>query len=127
MQNRKSRHKPLPPATHYHNKLLRGFAVSMFIIFLSLGLGIAGYHFFGHLNFVDSLLNASMILTGMGPVNPMTSIAGKIFASIYALYSGLAFLVIVGFTFAPAYQRFMHRFHLSIEDTDEEEKGKLHK
>jgi hypothetical protein len=112
-------YKPLPTVQHYRHKLLKGFAVSMSIISFSLGLGIVGYHFLGHLNFIDSLLNASMILTGMGPVNAMTNTAGKIFASFYALYSGLAFLVIVGFTFAPAYHRFMHRFHLSLDEDDE--------
>ena len=67
-----------------------------------------------HLNFIDSLLNASMILTGMGPVNPMPTNAAKLFASLYSLYSGVAFLTVMGVFLAPVIHRFMHKLH--IED-----------
>jgi hypothetical protein len=64
-----------------------------------LSLGILGYHFFAGLPWLDSLLNASMILTGMGPVNPVTTVAGKLFASFYALYSGVVFLTTIALFF----------------------------
>jgi hypothetical protein len=91
--------------------------VALGIITGSLVIGILGYHFFEKLSWVDSLLNAAMILGGMGPVNTLSTTAGKIFASFYALYSGIVFLVSVGVIFAPLYHRFLHRFHMEAEDS----------
>jgi hypothetical protein len=82
------------------------------ILVFSLLLGIGGYMMTAHLNFIDALLNASMILTGMGPVNPMLSNAAKLFASLYSLYSGVAFLTVMGVFLAPVIHRFMHKLHL---------------
>jgi hypothetical protein len=82
----------------------------------SLGLGVAGYHLFGRLSWLDALVNASMILTGMGPVDPILSIPGKLFESFYALFSGVAFLTIMAVILAPVVHRFLHRFHLDIAD-----------
>lgn len=92
-----------------------GFA----FIFISGSLlaGICGYHYTEKLTWLDSFLNAAMILGGMGPVSPVNTAAGKIFAGCYALYSGLAVLVAVGIITAPTIHRFLHRFHL--EDIDE--------
>ena len=95
---------------------------SLLILCFSIGLGILGYHYFGRLSWIDALLNASMILTGMGPVNRLDTDAAKLFASFYALFSGVAFLTFVGVLFAPVYHRFLHRFHLSEEDVDGPEK-----
>jgi hypothetical protein len=78
----------------------------------SLILGILGYHFTENLGWLDSLLNASMILTGMGPVDPMTTTAGKLFASFYAIFSGVVFLTTIAYILAPAAHRFLHKFHL---------------
>jgi hypothetical protein len=78
----------------------------------SLLIGMAGYKAFGGLSWLDSFLNASMILTGMGPVSPMTTAAGKIFSGCYALFSGLAFLSSAGILFAPVVHRAMHSFHM---------------
>jgi hypothetical protein len=89
---------------------------SLLILAASLGFGTAGYHFFGNLSFVDSFLNASMILTGMGPVDHLDSVSGKMFAAFYALFSGVAFLTFVGVLFAPVYHRFLHRFHLNLDE-----------
>jgi hypothetical protein len=82
------------------------------ILVFSLSLGVAGYMIFAKLGFVDALLNASMILTGMGPVNPMIDESAKLFASFYALYSGVAFLSVIGVFIAPVVHRFMHKIHL---------------
>ena len=78
----------------------------------SLLLGMAGYHWLEGLAWLDSLVNASMLLGGMGPVNGIQTNAGKVFASFYALYSGIIFLIVVGIMFAPLFHRFLHRFHL---------------
>ncbi len=89
---------------------------ALLIILGSLLLGVFGYHFLEGLNWIDSLLNASMILGGMGPVNTVQTNGGKIFASVYALYSGIVFLVVAGVIFAPIFHRLMHKFHLEFEE-----------
>lgn len=108
--------KSLPHKRHYYRALARGIVVSASIIFISLFLGAWGYHYFFGLGFYDSLLNASMILTGMGPVAEAQTNAAKLFASIYALYSGIAFLTSCAIVFTPAIRRFLHRFHLDINE-----------
>jgi hypothetical protein len=96
---------------------LRGHAsVALALVAVSLTIGVLGYHFLERLEWIDALLNASMILGGMGPVNEVHTVAGKIFASIYALYSGLIVLVVAGVLFAPIFHRFLHRFHLETDD-----------
>ena len=80
----------------------------------SLLLGVLGYHLVAGLSWIDALVNAAMILTGMGPVNEMSTVGAKLFASFYALFSGVAFLTIVAVLLAPAVHRFLHRFHLDL-------------
>jgi hypothetical protein len=82
------------------------------IIAVSLYAGTVGYHVLGQLAWVDAFENASMILGGMGPVDPIASTAGKLFASFYALYSGVVFLIVAGLMVAPVFHRLLHRFHL---------------
>ena len=93
--------------------------VAIGIIIGSLVMGMLGYHFFENLSWIDALVNAAMILGGMGPVNALHTDAGKLFASFYALYSGIVFLVSVGVILAPLYHRFLHRFHLEMEDAQD--------
>ena len=87
----------------------------------AVGLGAAGYHFFGGLPWLDAALNATMILTGMGPVNPMVTPGGKVFAIVYALFSGVFFLTMVALLLAPALHHFLHRFHLELSEQDSDE------
>ena len=91
-----------------------GFAI--LIAAASLGLGVLGYHEFAGLSFIDSLVNASMLLGGMGPVDELHTTSAKLFAAFYALFAGLAFLVFAGVIFAPIIHRFLHRFHLDAQD-----------
>jgi hypothetical protein len=79
---------------------------------VALSAGILGYHFVAGLRWIDALLNASMILTGMGPVDPMTTTAAKLFASAYAMFSGVVFLSAVGIVLAPVFHRILHKFNL---------------
>lgn len=81
----------------------------------SLLIGMAGYHAFEHFGWIDSFANASMILSGMGPLAEMKTNAGKIFAGCYALFSGVAFLTSIGLVFAPIFHRFLHKFHLETQ------------
>ena len=87
-----------------------GFA--LLLILISLGIGISGYHWIAGLKWIDSLLNASMILGGMGPVDALTGVNAKIFASLYALFSGLVFIGIMGIILTPVVHRMIHTFHV---------------
>lgn len=108
--------KPLLPKKQFYNRVFRSFFWEGVIIVISLLVGILGHHFMGKLNWIDSLLNASMILTGMGPVDSMTTTSGKLFASFYALFSGVVFLTTIAFVLAPAAHRFLHKFHLEEKE-----------
>ncbi|HEX2695727.1 MAG TPA: hypothetical protein VHP61_08220 [Acidobacteriota bacterium] len=104
--------EPLLPFGRFARRLLGHFIIALVAISGSLGIGVAGYHFLGKLPWLDSLLNASMILGGMGPVDAIRTPAGKLFASFYALFSGVVFLVIVGVLMVPIGHRFLHSLHL---------------
>ena len=107
-----------PGAGHLiQGRLKRGIIISvviwtMFVIAIALGIGILGYRILEDLPWVDAILNASMILGGMGPVNELHTTAAKLFASAYALFSGLIFVVVTGIVIAPILHRFFHWFHL---------------
>ena len=107
---------PLLSRWEFYQRLARSFGASLAIVAFSLGLGTAGYHWFGGLSWIDSLLNAAMILTGMGPVNTLTTTSGKLFATFYALYSGIAFLTMMAVIASPVVHRFIHKFHLEDDD-----------
>jgi hypothetical protein len=111
------RHAVLLPRSVFLRRLAKNALIGIAVIAGSLLLGTAGYHGFAGLSWIDALLNASMILTGMGPVDPLTTTGGKLFATFYSLFSGVAFLSIVGVMMAPAVHRFLHRFHMDIEET----------
>jgi len=109
------RHQPLLPANLFRARIVAYAILSGALILFSLAVGVIGYHAIGGLPWVDSILNASMILTGMGPVDPMRTAAAKLFASAYAIFSGVAFLTSVGVLLAPLFHRFLHHFHLEVE------------
>src|SRR5689334_14110442 len=112
--------EPLASAATFRRRLLKSSALAFSIILLSLAIGMVGYHWLvGRADWLDCLLSASMILGGMGPVGPdPTTPGGKIFASLYALYSGFVLLVSVGLLVTPVAHRLMHRFHVPVDDTD---------
>ena len=115
--------KPLLSRRAFALRVLRSLAFAVSIIGLSLALGIIGYHFCAGFSWLDSLLNASMILTGMGPVNELHTTAGKLFASFYALFSGVVFITSVAVLLAPVIQRFLHKFHLEAANPDDDGNG----
>lgn len=106
------KHRPLLPRIEFAKRVVRRFLLAISLVGVALGIGVLGYHVLGQLTWVDSFLNASMILGGMGPVDPLRSDAAKIFAACYALFSGLAFIGIASLLVAPFAHRFLHRFHL---------------
>jgi hypothetical protein len=113
------RAQPLLPFRQFVLRQVRYVLIATAVILGSLGIGAVGYHTTEGLHWLDSLHNAAMILTGMGPVDRIETRAGKIFAICYALYSGVAFLTTVGVMFAPLVHRLSHRFHLAYEEGEE--------
>ena len=105
--------QPLASRHHFTRRLLKFAGYSAAFLAVSLLVGMAGYHWIGDLGWVDALLNASMILTGMGPVSPMPSDGAKLFASAYAVFSGVAFLTTFSILIAPILHRILHRLHLN--------------
>jgi hypothetical protein len=106
------RHEALLPYPIFIRRVIRHVAAASLILAATLGIGMWGYHALENLSWVDALLNASMILGGMGPVDTLYTTAGKLFASAYALFSGIVFLATSGVLLAPFLHRLMHRFHL---------------
>ena len=109
------RTKPLLPRKVYYRRIARHSALGVAVIVVSLGIGMAGYHIFEKLPWVDAFVNAAMILSGMGPVATLQTSGGKIFAGCYALFSGLTLIAILGIIFAPVVHRALHKFHLEDE------------
>ena len=119
--------QPLAPQEKFLLRLAKHFGWTLLIVGFSLGMGSCGYHYIGGLHWIDAFHNACMILTGMGPLDQMPTVAAKLFSSFYALYSGIAFLTMVATLLAPVAHRFMHRLHLEFEDEEEEDKRDEHK
>jgi hypothetical protein len=113
------RKKPLLPRPAFYARVARSLALAFAIVLVSLGIGMAGYHFVENLSWLDAFLNAAMILSGMGPVAVIQTSGGKLFAGCYALFSGLALITTVAVVFAPLFHRFLHKFHM---DTDSRER-----
>lgn len=108
--------KRLPHKKHYVTRVFKNALAGLVILFISVLIGMAGYHHYFRLSWVDSFYNASMILTGMGPVDKADNDAGKIFASFYAIYSGVTFLTSVAVILGPVVHRFLHRFKIEVEE-----------
>ena len=105
----------------FRRRLITSGSVGLALIAISLAVGMAGYAALEDLGFVDSFLNAAMILAGMGPVHSVDSTGGKVFAGFYALYSGFAVIAIAAIMFAPLIHRIMHRFHLEEKGDGEDQ------
>ena len=105
------RHEPLLPMAQFLWRLTGSAAVGLCVVAVSLGVGMAGYRRLLSLSWIDAFVNASMILSGMGPLSVPQTFAAKLFAGLYALYSGLAVLAIAGIVFAPVVHRFLHYLH----------------
>jgi hypothetical protein len=102
----------LLPWPRFVRRMALSFLATLAIVATALLAGVLGYHLIAGLSWIDSILNASMILTGMGPVDPMKDTASKLFASAYALFSGVVFLSAVGIVLAPIFHRIVHAFHM---------------
>jgi hypothetical protein len=111
------RHAPLATRAKFLRRLARHAGFAGLVIVGSLVVGILGYRLLEGMDWIDAYLNAAMLLGGMGPVEPqLKTDAGKIFAGLYALYSGMVVLVVASILIAPVFHRFLHRFHLEEEE-----------
>src|SRR5690348_9781496 len=119
-EHRKSK---LLPRRSFYVRLACSVAVGLVVIAISLGIGMLGYHHFENFSWVDSFVNAAMILSGMGPLTPLATNGGKVFAGCYALFSGIMFITSAGLMLAPVAHRLLHKFHLESEARDKEAKN----
>jgi len=110
------RHDKLAPISIYVQRVAASMGIALLLILFALSVGIVGYHLIAGFNFVDSLLEASMILGGMGPVRELPNDTAKVFASIYAMFSGVIFIALMGIILSPVAHRVLHKFHLDQED-----------
>jgi hypothetical protein len=100
----------------FTQRLMRSGILGLATIAVALGIGMAGYMGFESMGIIDAFINASMILSGMGPVTQLVTDGGKIFAGFYALFSGLLLIAVAGLMLAPVFHRMLHRFH--VDDND---------
>jgi hypothetical protein len=105
---------PLLPRRQFFARIVRSLSLGLAVIAVCLGIGMVGYHSLEKLSWIDAFLNASMILSGMGPAATLQTTGGKLFAGFYALFSGLALISILGIMMAPIVLRVLHKFHLDI-------------
>lgn len=107
-----NKNEPLAPRSVFFGRMFRSLCVAMAMLGICLLTGILGYHYTDNIAWIDALHNASMILSGMGPVVEIHTFQGKLFSSAYALFSGVAFITNIGIILAPAAHRLFHRLHL---------------
>ena len=121
-------HQPLAPRRVFYARMMRSLCLAFALIGASLIVGMSGYHHLEKMSWLDAYANASMILSGMGPLAAMTTPAGKLFAGSYALYSGLFLIALASVVLGPVLHRFLHQLHIAEEDeqepADEAEKPK---
>ena len=118
MGKRQTKRFSPPPNMYYH--FVRNSIIGFILIVAALFIGMIGYHFSERMSWIDSFLNASMILSGMGPAATLTTTIGKLFAGFYALFSGLAFIAIVVIILSPMIHRFFRKIHLESSRDNEE-------
>ncbi len=110
------RKQPLVTRGEYLRRLRNSGLIGLTVLAAAWLVGIIGYRLFEGMPWIDATLNAAMILGGMGPVDPLHSNGAKLFASFYAIFSGVVFLAVIGILAAPTFHRFLHRFHLESGD-----------
>ncbi len=113
--------QPLLPRRAFLRRLGRFAGAALLLVAASWLIGIVGYRLFEGMAWIDAVLNAAMILGGMGPVDVLKTDGGKLFASVYALFSGIVFLVSVGVLIAPLLHRLLHQFHLEAANDNRDD------
>lgn len=108
--------KNLYTRTHFILHLARNISYGLCFIAFALLIGMLGYHFYENMSWIDAFASASMILSGMGPLAPLNTFGGKLFAGLYALFSGLVFIAIIALVFSPIIHQIFHKIHLETEE-----------
>lgn len=108
------RHEPLATSSRFRARMVNNATVGVAIVLFALVIGMAGYAGLEDMSLIDAFANSAMILSGMGPLNPLHTFAGKLFAGLYAIFCGLLIFAVAGLILAPVLHRILHRFH--IED-----------
>lgn len=121
------RNQPLASPQTFSSRLARNGLWALGVITVSMVIGVAGYMGFERLGFIDAFVNAAMILSGMGPVQPLQNDGAKVFAAFYAIASGLLLFAIAGLILAPVYHRILHRFHVPETDRPDRRESAAHK
>jgi hypothetical protein len=116
--------EPVASRARFFRRLGANVGLALVFITVSLAVGMAGYHWLGGLGWVDSFLNAAMILSGMGPVDALTASGAKLFAGFYAIYSGLLVVATSALIFAPVMHRLLHRLHVKDEQDPDDDDDK---
>ena len=111
--------EPIATRAVFVSRVIRSLVVASVILVVCLAIGVLGYHYCAHIAWIDSIHNASMILSGMGPVVEITNVGGKLFSSAYAIFSGVAFITNIGIILAPAAHRLFHSLHIDGEDENQ--------
>ena len=119
--NFERRHEPLASTSQFSSRLLVNGMWALGVVVAAMIIGMTGYIGFEQMSVVDAFVNAAMILSGMGPMTPLATDAGKIFAGIYAIFCGLLIFAVAGLILAPVFHRVLHKFHVS-DDTGKESK-----
>lgn len=109
--------EPLASKKVFMSRLFKMALIAFMVIMVCLLIGILGYHYIAHIVWIDAIHNASMILSGMGPVANIDNVAGKLFSSAYALFSGVAFITNIGIFLSPVIHRFLHKIHIEKKET----------
>ncbi len=112
------RHQKVATRIAFAERMARAIGLALILILPSLVVGIAGYRYFEGMALTDAFLNASMILSSMGPASELKTQGGKIFAGFYALYCGLVVVIATGFVLAPIFHRVLHKFHVETARED---------
>ena len=106
------RKQKLAPMSTFYQRILKNILLAVAVMFICIIIGILGYHYTADIPWLDAIHNSSMILSGMGPVVEIKTVAGKWFSSFYALFSGVVFITNIGIILAPVMHRMFHRLHL---------------
>ena len=111
-----SKRRPILPPEAYHRRLRRHAQVGLGILVTSVTVGMVGFHLTEGMGWLDSFLESAMLVGGMGPVGTINTPAGKLFAGVFAIYSGVTLLVVAVYALSPIYHRFLHLFHADEKD-----------
>lgn len=111
-------HEELATLRDFISRVIYSFGLGLMLIAVAQLVGMVGYHWLEGMSWIDAFVNAAMILSGMGPLTPLHTNAGKIFAGLYALFSGLMFIAIIGIVFAPVIHRFFHKMHSETKNNN---------